>query len=125
MKRILVVDNERGIQMLYEAELAEEGYEVLTLDRADRLMQTIEEEKPDLVVMDLRLGGSDGMQLMAQIRERFKKTPVILSTAYPAFILDPKLRATDCFIEKSSDLAELKEKIRRVLDTGRKDAIFC
>jgi DNA-binding response OmpR family regulator len=125
MKRILVVDHDRGIQMLYEAELADEGYEVLTHGRADMLMRTIQQEKPDLVLMDLRLGGSDGLKLIERIRSSFDGMPVILSTAYPAFTLDPKLRAPDCFVEKSSDLTELKTKIKLILENGGNNFISC
>ena len=125
MKRILVVDDDRGIRMLYEAELADEGYEVMTHGHADMLMQTIEKEKPDLVVMDLKLGGSDGLQLIKQIRSAFEELPVILSTAYPAFAFEPKYRTTDCFVEKSSDLTELKVKIKRILDNGGNEVISC
>ena len=125
MKRILVVDNDRGIQMLYEAELTDEGYDVMTHGHADRLVQTIEKEKPDLVVMDLKLGESDGPQLIDRIRSTFEEIPVILSTAYPAFAFDPKYRTTDCFVEKSSDLTELKVKIKRILDNGGNEVISC
>jgi DNA-binding response OmpR family regulator len=121
MKRILVVDDDKGIQMLYQAELTDEGYEVLTHGGAEMLMETIEKEKPDLVVMDLKMGGSDGLQLIRQIRSTFEGIPVILSTAYPAFVLDPEFRATDCFVEKNSDLTELKAKIKGILDNSSKD----
>lgn len=125
MKRILVVDDDRGIRMLYEAELADEGYEVLSLGRTDVLMQTIEEGKPDLVVMDLRLGRDDGLQLIDEIHSSLGSVPVILSTAYPPFTVDPRFGATDCFVEKNSDLTELKEKIKRILDNSGKYAISC
>jgi CheY-like chemotaxis protein len=89
------------------------------------LIQAIEKEKPDLVVMDLKMGGSDGLQLMEQIRRTFKTIPVLLSTAYPAFTLDPKFRATGCFVEKSADLTDLKEKIKNILDKGRDEVHYC
>jgi CheY-like chemotaxis protein len=67
----------------------------------------------DLVVMDLKMGGSDGLQLIQQIRITFQDIPVILSTGRPAFALEPKLRSGVCFVEKSSDLTELKSKIKK------------
>jgi DNA-binding response OmpR family regulator len=125
MKRILVVDDDRGIQMLYKAELTDEGYEVLVHGSADMLIQTIEKESPDLVVMDLKLGESDGLQLIQQIRNKFKDMPVILSTAYPAFTLDPKFRTTDCFVEKCSDLRGLKERIKGILENVNHGVFSC
>jgi DNA-binding NtrC family response regulator len=125
MKKILVVDDNRGIQMLYDAELSDEGYDVLSHGHAHMLMRTIEKEKPDLVIMDLKLDGSDGIQLMNKIRSTFQGIPVILSTAYPSFAFDPKYRRGDCFVEKSSDLTALKVKIKRILDDASNDAISC
>jgi DNA-binding response OmpR family regulator len=63
--------------MHYKAELTDEGYEVLPHGHVDMLMEGIEKEKPDLMVMELKMGGSDGLQLIEQVPSTYKQLPVI------------------------------------------------
>ena len=118
MEKILEMDDDRGIRMLYEDELSDEGYKVITHDNVDMLMGTIEKEKPDLIVMDLKLTGCDGLKLLEEVRSTYEDLPVILCTAYPAFALDPRSKAADFIVEKRSDLRELKSKIKLILENG-------
>jgi len=55
MAKILVVDDEEHIRLLYSEELTEAGYEVITADSGLQLMERIEKEKPDLVVLDIKM----------------------------------------------------------------------
>jgi DNA-binding NtrC family response regulator len=79
-------------------------------------VEFIKEERPDLVVMDMKLGKYDGVDLLKDIRNAFDRLPVILCTAYPSFRRDLKSIAADGFVMKSSDLSELKLKIGKALE---------
>ena len=57
MPKILVVDDEEHIRLLYSEELKEAGYEVITADSGYKLLERIDEEKPDLVILDIKIGG--------------------------------------------------------------------
>ena len=103
MNKILFVDDEESIQMLYADELTEEGYEVATSD-GSRLIELIEKESPDLIVMDIKLDKYDGLELLQDIRNTRYNLPVILCTAYPVFKDELKSIAADYFVVKSSDL---------------------
>ena len=122
MNKILVIDDDQGVQMLYADELTDEGYDVVTCGDGSRLMEFIQEEQPDLVVMDMRLGKYDGVDLVQDIRKAFDQLPVILCTAYPSVREDLKSVAPDDYVLKSSDLSELKLKIGKALDGRRKIA---
>ena len=111
MNRILVVDDEEAIRTLYADELAEEGYEVITSGDGSRLMELIEQESPDLVVLDIVLGKYDGLDLLQDVRNAYYDLPVILCTGYPTFRHDLKSIAAEHCVAKSSDLSELKAKI--------------
>jgi DNA-binding response OmpR family regulator len=115
MNKILVIDDDQGIRMLYSDELTEEGYEVVTSGDASRVMEFIEKKSPDLVVMDIRLGERDGLDLLQDIRNTYDKLPVIICTAYPSFRQDMKSTAADYYVDKSSNLEELKLKIKMAL----------
>jgi len=122
MNKILVIDDDQGVQMLYADELTDEGYDVVTCGDGARLMEFIQEERPDLVVMDMKLGKYDGVDLLGDIRKAFDQLPVILCTAYPCVGHDGKSAAADATVLKSSDLSELKLQIGKALN-GRKKAI--
>ena len=116
MAKILIVDDEEHIRFLYSEELTEAGYEVITADRGYRLLEKIEEEKPDLIVLDIKMVDYNGLDLLQDIRNKFYNLPVVLCTAYDTFKEDMKSMAADFYVIKSFDLAELKSKINMALE---------
>jgi two-component system response regulator (stage 0 sporulation protein F) len=117
MPRILVVDDEEHIRLLYSEELKEAGYEVITAESGYKLLERIEEEKPDLIILDIKMVDYNGLDLLQDIRNRFYDLPVVLSTAYDTFKEDMKSIAADFYVVKSFDLTELKKKIAMALET--------
>lgn len=118
MAKILVVDDEEHIRFLYSEELTEAGHEVITADSGLRLVERIEEEKPDLVVLDIKMVDYNGLDLLQDIRNKFYSLPVVLCTAYDTFKEDMKSIAADFYVIKSFDLTELKNKITMALEAG-------
>jgi two-component system response regulator (stage 0 sporulation protein F) len=116
MAKILVVDDEEHIRLLYSEELTEAGYEVITAADGYKLIERIEEEKPNLVVLDIKMVDYNGLDLLQEIRNRFYNLPVILCTAYDTYKEDIKAIAADFYVIKSFDLTELKKKISRALE---------
>jgi CheY-like chemotaxis protein len=115
MKTILVVDDDRNLRRLYKSELEAEGYQILLAENGLQAMNLLDAKSPDLVVMDIRMPKTDGLEAMACILRKHHRTPVILNTAY-SFYKDNFLTwAADGYIIKSADLVPLKEKIREVL----------
>ncbi|MGC8657927.1 MAG: response regulator [Desulfomonilaceae bacterium] len=117
MSKILIVDDEEGIRMLYSMELQDDGYEVITLPDGNGLLDVIEKEHPDCVVMDIKMKEFNGLDLLQQIRKRYYDLPVILNSAYSSFKVDLKTVAADYYVVKSSDLTELKEKLKLALES--------
>ncbi len=116
MPKILIVDDEEGIRMLYSMELQDEGYDIITLPDGNGLLEVIEKELPDCVIMDIKMKEFSGLDLLQQIRKRYYDLPVILNSAYSSFKVDLKSVAADYYVVKSSDLTELKEKLRLALE---------
>lgn len=111
-KKILVVDDEKHIRMLYSEELESEGYAVATSDGTEDILAVIEKEQPQVVILDIKLGGArSGLDLLQEIRSKDQSLPVILSTAYDSFQHDLKSIAADYYVVKSVDLEELKTKV--------------
>ena len=116
MAKILIVDDEEHIRFLYSEELSEAGYEVVTADSGYKLMERIEDEKPDLIVLDIKMVDYNGLDLLQDIRNKFYNMPVVLCTAYDTFKEDMKSIAADFYVIKSFDLSELKSKIAMALE---------
>jgi DNA-binding response OmpR family regulator len=117
MPKILVVDDQEHVRLLYSEELKEAGYEVITAESGYKLLERIEEEKPDLVTLDIKMVGYNGLDILQDIRNDFYVLPVILSTAYDSFKEDVRSIAADFYVVKSFDLTELKKKIALALET--------
>lgn len=116
MPKILIVDDEEGIRMLYAMELEDEGYQVITLPDGKDLLKVVDREKPDCIVLDIKMREYSGLDLLQQIRKQHYDMPVILNSAYSSFKVDLKAVAADYYVVKSSDLTELKEKLRVALE---------
>ncbi len=115
MTRVLVVDDEKNIRKLYESELRREGYEVLTAESGEEALEVIDREPLDLVVLDIRLEGMDGIDCLRTIMEKRRDLPVVLNSAYSTYKQDFASWMADAYVVKSSDLTELKDKIKEVL----------
>jgi DNA-binding NtrC family response regulator len=116
MAKILIVDDEEHIRLLYKVELEDEGYEVITAEDGHRLLERIQEEKPDLIVLDIKMAGFNGLDLLQEIRNIYYNLPVILCSAYDTFKRDIKSIAADSYVVKSSDMTKLKKTITRALE---------
>lgn len=115
MKRILVVDDEEAIRLLYKEELSDAGYQVeLAVDGADALRR-VEQSRPDLMTVDIRMPGMDGIELLSRVRAVHRDLPIIICTAYGDLRRDFGTWASDAYVTKSADLQELKAKIRELL----------
>ncbi len=118
MAKILVVDDEEHIRLLYSEELSEAGYEVITAADGYKLTERIDKEKPDLIILDIKMVDYNGLDLLQEIRNKFYNMPVILCTAYDTFKEDIKSIAADFYVIKSFDLTELKNKIAKALEAN-------
>jgi len=114
--KILVVDDEKHIRMLYREELEADGYVVATSDGEEDILDVLGREKPTIVILDIKLGvNRSGLDLLQEIRSKDQQIPVILSTAYDSFQHDLKSISADYYVVKSVDLTELKDKVRMAL----------
>ncbi len=115
MKKILLVDDEEGIQMLYREEFEDEGYVVSSAYTGEEALQKLEQESPDLVILDIQMPGMNGVETLRQIKMIDPTLPVILSTAYNEYKQDLGAWASDEYVVKSSDMTALKEAVRKHL----------
>ncbi len=115
MKKILVVEDEKALCLLYGEELAKAGYDVTTANDADAAMEEIGKKDFDLIITDIRMPGKNGVELITQIMGLRKDIPIIINSAYQSYKEDFMTWAADAYVVKSASLDELKLKIKELV----------
>lgn len=117
MKKILVVDDDEKICWAFEQFLAEEGYDSIIAHNAEEGLRQIESETPDIVLLDVRLPGMNGLDALKQIKSMQPDAIVVVMTAHDdvdTTIQAMKLQAFD-FLPKPIDLDKVKAVLNRAI----------
>ena len=122
MITVLVVEDDKNQRLLYEQELKLEGYEVVTAADGKDALEKIQEQLPDLIIMDINMPKMDGIETMGKILGKNREIPVIINTAYSNYKDNFMSWAADAYIVKSSDLSELKNTVKEVLAKKANDS---
>jgi len=125
IKTILVVDDEKDICTVLSNSLSQEGYRVLTAHNGKMALQLTKKEKPDLILLDIKMPIMDGIEVLKKIKRIKRKPVVIMLTAYGTLETARKamkLGAYD-YITKPFDLFFLKSLVKEALgEAGKKAA---
>jgi CheY-like chemotaxis protein len=113
--KILVVDDEDNIRFLFKEELEEEGYQIDMASNGFEAIEKVKASKFDLIVMDIKMPGMDGIQALNEIKNMNKDQLVVLCSAYGEFKQDFSSWVSDAYVVKSADLNEMKQTIKRLL----------
>ncbi|MBI3949360.1 MAG: response regulator [Acidobacteria bacterium] len=115
MERVLLIDDEPSVRLFYSDVLAERGFEVVEASSGDEALALIQNEVPDLVVLDIKLGSQSGLTVLQQIVCSNPRLPTILLTGYVSFQDDYTSWLADSYVMKSSDPREFLEEVERTL----------
>jgi two-component system response regulator (stage 0 sporulation protein F) len=118
--KILIVEDDASQRLLYSEELKEENYEPITAKNGREAMQVLKKIEPNLIVLDIIMPVMDGMEALGRIIRKHKDIPIILYSSYPHYRDDFMSWMADAYLTKSSDLTELKETIRNLLEKKKK-----
>ncbi len=120
--RVLVVDDDRIGARMVEFLLSEQGYTVVTAESADAALVEIEQQLPDLLLLDVNLPEINGFELYTQLRERGLDIPVIFLTAKGE--IDDRVQGltmgADDYIAKPFEPTDLAARIQAVLRRYRR-----
>ncbi|MDX1520505.1 MAG: response regulator transcription factor [Anaerolineae bacterium] len=120
--RILVVDDEPGIRYSLEEALLRDGYAVETAGSGEKALEKFSANPFDLVLIDLKLPGLSGMELLGELRKRDPDTVVIVLTAHAS--LDTAVEAlrqgAHDYLFKPCKTIDLRESVRRGLQNRQK-----
>jgi len=119
MKRILIVDDDKDLRFNLSSILKEEGHEVIAASDGKQTLKVIAKSAPDLVLLDIKLPGMDGVELLQEIKRKWNNLPIIMLTAtsdVKSAVKAMKLGAYD-YITKPFDDEELILIIKKALHT--------
>ena len=117
-KLILIVDDEESIRQTLNGILEDEGYKTIEAENGSAALDIIQEESPDLVLLDIWMPGMDGIQTLEMIRQRFPETTAVMMSGHGT--IETAVRATRIgafdFIEKPFSLDKLLITITNALN---------
>lgn len=120
MKKILAVDDTEIILELIKIHLTKEGYDVSTCDDPEKAMHLVESEQFDLIMLDIMMPGTDGLEVLKFIKQQEKNrhTPVIMLTAR-----DDMNSVRDCltngaleYLTKPFNIVSVKKRVAQILN---------
>ncbi len=115
--KVLVIDDEQGIRDLFIQALEDDDYEVLTVDNGEEGLDIIKNEKPNVIFLDLKLPGIDGLEVLKSISDLESKPIVIMITGHGTIAKAAKtmdLGAYD-YIVKPFDIDDIIKLMKQAL----------
>ena len=122
-KKILVVDDEEILRTMIRDVLRMEGFPVEIAASGEDALQMMTEETFDMVITDNNMPGIQGLELLADIRGRDKKLPVIIMTAYGSIDVSMRaheLGASGYLLKPFDDIDVIVQEVRRVFSRVQK-----
>ena len=119
MTKLLIVEDEENLRDLYAEDLEESGYEVTKASNGKEAINLVRNGSYDLIIMDIRMPEMDGIETLGKIITMEKKLPVIIYTAYSNYKSNFMTWTADAYLTKSSNMDELKNKIRELLESKK------
>ncbi|PYE42754.1 two-component system response regulator (stage 0 sporulation protein F) [Paenibacillus barcinonensis] len=119
-KKVLIVDDQNGIRILLMEVFSSEGYNTFQAANGKIALEIVNKDKPDLVLLDMKIPGMDGLEILKHIKEIDPEIKVIMMTAYGE--LDMIKEATDLgalmHFTKPFDIDEMRVAVNMQLRNG-------
>ncbi|WP_425805948.1 response regulator [Desulfitobacterium sp. Sab5] len=118
MSKVLVVDDQLGVRRLLYETFREDQHEVEMAGNGKEALQILEDFSPDLILMDMKMPGMNGIDTLRQIRSFNKEVGVIMMTAYGDAQNMEQARDLGVlyYMSKPFDLFEMRDRVREILE---------
>lgn len=118
MAKLLVVDDESEICDFLRGFFQERGYDVRTAQSGDEALQEIERDKPDVMLLDIKMPGKDGLEVLREVKRRKPDVRVIMVTALETSEkIEQAMRlGADNYITKPLSLDYLEQDVREKIE---------
>ena len=117
VKRLLIVDDQQGIRLLLNEVLKKEGYITYLAANGSEALKYADEQEMDCVLLDMKIPGMDGIEILRRLKKKFPKLPVFMMTAYGE--LDVVQEALELgairYFTKPFDIFEVRDEVNKAL----------
>jgi two-component system OmpR family response regulator len=117
-KHILVVDDEASIRNLLTEFLTRSGYRVSDANSPTEAQRIVQRDPPQLIISDLQLADSDGLEMLDQLKAALPDTPMMLLTGVlfdPKVIRDVLSKKVSSYLQKTSSLSQVLAEVHRLV----------
>ena len=117
MTKVLVIDDEQGIRDLLDALLRRKGYDVILAANGQKGLELFRRERPDVIVLDLKMPGMDGLTVLQEVRRLDPRQLVIILTGAGTPDAEQQVRALGVteYVKKEFSLHLLGDSLKRLL----------
>lgn len=119
MKHILIIDDEAPVRQVLDRALTRQTYRVMQASNAAEARQAVQEQRPDLIITDLQMEDTDGLELVRELKTLVPGVPVLLLTGviFDSHVVEQTLRhQVEGYLEKTASLHKVLEEVRRLLE---------
>lgn len=120
IEKVLFADDHTSLLELYREEFSEDGYEAILARDEEQALVKFREESPHVVVLDIDMPGMDVIEVVRMMLNENPDVSIILHTACPQHKSNSFTEEALAYVSKSSDLTELKQRVREILDKGKR-----
>ena len=116
-KKILVVDDQYGIRLLLQEVFSKENVHIFQASNGKQALDIIQAEKPDLILLDMKMPGMDGLELLRRLRKFNTQAKVIMMTAYGELdmVAEASRLGALTHFTKPFDIEELRTEVLKQL----------
>jgi DNA-binding NtrC family response regulator len=120
MKHIMVIDDERDILTCLDEVLSAEGYRVTGVVSGAEALDLLPQDPPDLVMLDLRMPGMNGLEVLQAIRRTNRELPIVVCSALGSYKNDFEIISGNvaAFLDKPMDLDKVLETVASLVGEG-------
>ena len=121
LPKIWIADDDEAIRIVLEEGLKSTGLEISTYADGESLIMALEDDKPDLIISDIKMPGMHGYDLLKHIKNNYEKLPVIIMTAFTDMqaAIDAYGGGAFEYIPKPFDLEEAIAIVKKALDENK------
>lgn len=118
MKKILIVDDQKGIRLLLNEVFSKEGYKVYQAANGMEALNLIDREAIDGVMLDMKIPGMDGIEILKRIREKNLQLPVFMMTAFEGeeILTEANQLGIAKYFRKPFNILDVRDEVNTILN---------
>lgn len=120
MKQLLIIDDQPGIRLLLEEIFIQAGLDTLLAANGAEALEILETCRPDCILLDMKMPGMNGVEVLREIRKTLPDTLVMMMTAYSEIELTEEAGklGIDQYFTKPFDIFEVRDTVMKRLETA-------